>query len=73
MTFREESAPMNRWKLRGVAALAVLGLAIAGCQNQGTDQSLDTLPSVDTGIPSESAGTHESMDMTSPSEEATGD
>ena len=62
---------MNRWKMRGVAALAVLSLAIAGCQNQGTDESLDTLPSVDTGVPSESAGTHESMDMTSPSEEAT--
>ena len=64
---------MNRWKMRGVAALAVLSLAIAGCQNQGTDESLDTLPSVDTGVPSESAGTDESMDMASPSEEATDD
>ncbi len=60
---------MNRWKMRGVAALAVLSLAIAGCQNQGTDQSLDTLPSVDTGVPGESMGTDHSMDMTSPSAE----
>jgi hypothetical protein len=60
---------MNRWKMRGIAALAVLSLAIAGCQNQGTDQSLDALPSVDTGLPSESMGTDGSMDMSSPSAE----
>ena len=59
---------MNRWKMRGVAALAVISLAIAGCQNQGTDESLDTLPSIDTGVPGESSGAHESMDMSSPSE-----
>jgi hypothetical protein len=59
---------MDRWKMRGVAALAVLSLAIAGCQNQGTDESLDTLPSVDTGAPSESMDM-ESMDMGSPSAE----
>ena len=47
----------------------ILALAIAGCQNQGTDQSLETLPSVDTGVPSESMGTDHSMDMTSPSAE----
>ena len=61
---------MNRWKMRGIAALAVLSLAIAGCQNQGTtDQSLDALPSVDTGLPSDSMGTDGSMDMGSPSAE----
>jgi hypothetical protein len=60
---------MNRWKTRGAAALMILSLAIAGCQNQGTDQSLDALPSVDTGVPSESTGTDHSMDMTSPSAE----
>ena len=60
---------MNRWKMRGIAALAVLSLAIAGCQNQGTDESLDTLPSVDTTLPSDSMGTDGSMDMSSPSAE----
>lgn len=63
---------MNRWSMRGVAALAVISLAIAGCQNQGTDESLDTLPSIDTGVPGESMGTDESMDMTSPSAEPSG-
>jgi hypothetical protein len=57
---------MNRWKMRGVAALAVISLAIAGCQNQGSDESLDTLPSIDTDVPGESMDM-ESMDMTSPS------
>ena len=60
---------MNRWKMRGIAALAVLSLAIAGCQNQGTDESLDSLPSVDTTLPSDSMGTDGSMDMGSPSAE----
>ena len=57
---------MNRWKMRGVAALTVISLAIAGCQNQGADESLDTLPSLDAGAPSESMdmGSH---DMGSPS------
>jgi hypothetical protein len=59
---------MDRWKMRGVAALAVLSLAIAGCQNQGTDESLDTLPSVDSAVPGESMDM-ESMDMGSPSAE----
>ncbi len=62
---------MNRWKMRGVAALAVISLAIAGCQNQGTDSSLDTLRSVDTGAPSESMDMG-SMDMGSPSAEPSG-
>jgi hypothetical protein len=57
---------MNRWKMRGVAALAVITLAIAGCQNQGADESLDTLPSLDAGAPSESMDMG-SMDMGSPS------
>jgi hypothetical protein len=59
---------MNRWKMRGVAALAVISLAVAGCQNEGADGSLDTLPSVDTGAPSESMDMG-SMDMGSPSAE----
>jgi hypothetical protein len=65
---------MNRWKMRGVAALAVISLALAGCQDQGADdlESLDTLPSIDTGVPSQSMGTDESMDMTSPSAEPSG-
>ena len=58
---------MNRWRMRGVAALAVISLAIAGCQNQGADESLETLPSLD-----ESMG-HESMDMGSPSAEPSDD
>ena len=44
----------------GAAALAVLSLAIAGCQDTGTTESLDALPSIST----ESMGT-ESMDMES--------
>ena len=59
---------MNRWKMRGVAALAVITLAVAGCQNQGADESLDALPSIDTGVPSESTDMG-SMDMGSPSAE----
>ncbi len=52
---------MKTWKLRGlVTALAVLSLAIAGCQDTGADPSLDTLPSIST----ESMGT-ESHDMDS--------
>ncbi|HET9416441.1 MAG TPA: hypothetical protein VFP30_02775 [Candidatus Limnocylindria bacterium] len=54
--------------MRGVAALAVISLAIAGCQNEGAGESLDTLPSVDTGAPSESMDMG-SMDMGSPSAE----
>jgi hypothetical protein len=62
---------MNRWRMRGIAALAVISLAIAGCQNEGADESVDTLPSLDTSVP-ESMGT-ESMDMTSPSAEPSDD
>jgi hypothetical protein len=51
---------VKTWTWRGAAALAVLSLAIAGCQDTGTPESLDTLPSVGT----ESMGT-ESMDMES--------
>jgi hypothetical protein len=67
---------MNRWKMRGVAALAVIALAAAGCQNQGTDpsQSIDTMPSMEESMGTESMapgsdGMTESMDA-SPSEEA---
>lgn len=59
---------MNRWKMRGLAALAVASLAVAGCQNQGADESLEILPSIDTDLPGESMDT-ESTDMTSPSAE----
>jgi hypothetical protein len=68
---------MNRWKMRGVAALAVISLAIAGCQNQGADdtvESLDTLPSMDTTVPGESMDAGESHDMDmSPSAEPSDD
>jgi len=65
---------MNRWKMRGVAALAVISLAIAGCQNQGADESLDTLPSIDTVVPGESMDATESHDMDmSPSAEPSDD
>ncbi|HEX7172162.1 MAG TPA: hypothetical protein VF365_06095 [Candidatus Limnocylindria bacterium] len=67
---------MNRWTMRGVAALAVISLAIAGCQNQGVDdavESFDTLPSIDTTLPSDSMGTDGSMDMGSPSAEPSDD
>ena len=67
---------MNRWKMRGVAALAVISLAIAGCQNQGVDdavESLDALPSVDTSVPGESMDATESHDMDSPSAEPSDD
>jgi hypothetical protein len=68
---------MNRWKMRGVAALAVISLAIAGCQNQGVDdavESLDSLPSMDTSVPGESMDAGESHDMdSSPSAEPSDD
>jgi hypothetical protein len=57
--------------MRGVAALAVISLAIAGCQNQGADDSVDTLPSLDTSVPE--SMDMESMDMTSPSAEPSDD
>ena len=50
---------MNRFSLRGAAALAILTLAIAGCQNQGSGDSVDSLESIDASSPS--------MDMTMPS------
>lgn len=52
---------MNRWKMRGLAVLAVISLAIVGCQEQGTtDESLETLPSMDLTMPSD--GGMESME-----------
>lgn len=63
---------MNRWSLRGAAALAVLSLAVAGCQNQGAE-SLDAVQSVDASMDAslgtESMGADASSDA-SPSEEA---
>ena len=50
---------MNRFSRRGAAALAILTLAIAGCQNQGSGDSVDSLESIDASSPS--------MDMTMPS------
>jgi hypothetical protein len=51
---------MKRFSLRGAAALAILTLAIAGCQNGGSgDGSVDSLESIDASSPS--------MDMTMPS------
>lgn len=63
---RERGAQLVKtWKWRGAAALAVLSLAIAGCQDTGTTESLDALPSIST----ESMGTEshdvESMDTES--------
>jgi len=61
---------MNRWKMRGVAALTIASLALAACQNQGTDSSVEPLPSLDQTVPSMSDDmTHESMES-SPSLEA---
>jgi hypothetical protein len=66
---------MNRWSLRGAAALAVLSLAVAGCQNQGSESvelpSVDA--SIDASIGTESMGTDASGDASldaSPTEEA---
>lgn len=72
---------MKSWKMRGAAALAVLSLAIAGCQQQGDDtESLDTLPSIeapsmdasmDMGSQDASAGESEdSSDLASPSDDS---
>lgn len=52
---------MNRLRMAAVGALVVLALAIAGCQNDGTDSSIDAgvsipptsegaLPSVDASV-----------------------
>jgi len=51
---------MDRWKMRAVAGLAIIALAAAGCQDQGTTDDLDTLdatPSVDESLPSGSEST----------------
>jgi hypothetical protein len=64
---------MNRLTKGAVAALAAMSIAIVGCQEQGTDdlESLDSLPSMDTTLPSQSADdmTDGSMDA-APSDEA---
>ena len=58
---------MNRLTKGALAALAAMSIAIVGCQEQGADdlESLDTLPSMDMTLPSQSAD-----DMTAPSDEA---
>jgi hypothetical protein len=57
---------MKRLTKGALAALAAMSIAIVGCQEQGTEdlESLDTLPSMDMTLPSQSADgmTDESMD-----------
>ena len=64
---------MNRLTKGALAALAAMSIAIVGCQEQGTEdlESLDTLPSMDMTMPSQSADdmTDGSMDA-EPSDEA---
>lgn len=62
---------MKSWKMRGAAALAILSLAIAGCQpQQGDDsESVDTLPSVEESMDMESMDM-ESMDDGESSDDA---
>lgn len=62
---------MNRLTKGALAALATLSIAVVGCQEQGVDESLDTLPSMDMTLPSQSADdmTDGSMDA-APSDEA---
>lgn len=67
---------MNRLTKGALAALAAMSIAVVGCQEQGTDdldglESLDTQPSMDMTMPSQSADdmTDGSMDM-EPSDEA---
>lgn len=50
---------MKRFTKGVLVALATISIGVAGCQNQGTDESLDV---VDPG---------ESMDMTVPSDDMT--
>jgi hypothetical protein len=58
---------MNRLTKGALAALAAMSIAVVGCQEQGVDdlESLDTLPSMDMTMPSQSAD-----DMAAPSDEA---
>jgi len=68
---------VKTWKLRGlVTALAVLSLAIAGCQDTGAPESVDVLPSIGTesmdteshDMESMDAGSDEASDEASPSD-----
>jgi len=62
---------MNR--LTKGAALAALSIAVVGCQQQGVDdlESLDTMPSMDMTLPSQSADDMTDGSMESePSDEA---
>ena len=38
---------MNRWKMRGAAALAVMSLTVAACDQQPNDITDDVTPSPD--------------------------
>ena len=64
---------MNRLTKGAVVALAAMSIAAVGCQQQGTEdlESLDSLPSMDMPLPSQSADdmTDGSMDA-APSDEA---
>jgi hypothetical protein len=48
---------MKRLKMGALTALAIIALAIAGCQDGGTDSSIDGLESIpamsEGGLPSE--------------------
>jgi hypothetical protein len=49
---------MNRWKLRGLAAFAVIALAVAGCDQQPTDLPTELpTPDTDATMPAETDGT----------------
>jgi len=61
---------MNRHTKGALVALAAISIAVAGCQDQGTDEleSLDTLPSQDMTMPSQSADELDATDEASPGE-----
>ena len=64
---------MKRWTKGIIAALAVMSIAIAGCQDQGADESLDlssieAAPSIDVA-PSDSGAT-DSSDSALPSDDS---
>jgi hypothetical protein len=48
---------MNRWKMRGLAAFAVIALATAGCDQQPTDLPTELpTPGTDATMPAETDG-----------------
>jgi hypothetical protein len=68
---------MNRLTKGALTALAALSIAVVGCQEQGADdlENLDTLPSMDMTLPSQSADgmTDGSMDADESDEASPGD